>query len=140
MNDLRVVIERMNGAVRSPQVLELLSVYYNLDNLPWEMSKQLSARQKLDKDKSEVYWNAQECEHEYWIEGLGNVNDRLKYRVLELIGLAYIFNSASKDVKFKLTDAFDYYVKAEPNIEMFILLLTAAVREYYSSINKGEAE
>lgn len=133
MNDLKIVLERMNGAVRSPQVLELLSVYYALDNLPWEMSQQLSIRQKLSNDKCDDYWNAQECEHEHWTEGLGNVNDQFKYRLLELIGLAYIFNSASESIKSKLTEPFDYFAKAEPDVETFALLLTAAVREYHFS-------
>lgn len=139
-NDLRVVLERMNGAIRSPQVLELLSVYYTLDNLPWEMFKQLNTRQKLQKDKSNDYWIGQEWGHDHWTEKLGNVNDKFKYRILELIGVAYIFNSASKEIQFKLVDAFDYYTKAEPDLEMFILLLTAVVSEYFSSLNEGEAE
>jgi len=140
MNDLKVVLERMNGAVRSPQVLELLSVYYTLDNLPWEMSEQLRIRQKLSKDKSNDYWNAQECEHEHWTEGLGNVNDQLKYRILELIGLAYIYNSASESIKSKLTDPFDYFAKEEPDVETFSLLLTTAVKEYHSSVKRRMEE
>mgnify|MGYP001049292683 CR=1 FL=1 len=139
-NDLKVVLERMNGAIRSPQVLELLSVHYTLDNFPWKMFKQLNARQKLQKDKSDDYWIGQEWNHDHWTEKLGDVNDGFRNRVLELIGLACIFNSASKEIQSKLLDAFDYYTKAEPDLEMLVLLLTAAVSEYFSSINEEEAE